>query len=209
MLGMFGRAAILLATMAIALVLPAVPGASADPYPPTVEAQVHVNVKPAYKENVKVKVSLRVSVNGDVTPTGEIKVKIGKVSASAGQSAAGAATEWSATTRYEGDPIKLTSTGFAKGSYVVDAEFTPDSQQLRRSSDSDSFVVDERGPRDNEPAGEESDDANDGALPDTGGPNRWWLLAGLVLVGGGAGVLVYARRRPTGGRPTTEAVPSL
>lgn len=210
MLGMFGRAAILLATMAIALVLPAVPGAAADPYPPTVEAQVHVNVKPAYKENVKVKVSLRVSVNGDVTPTGEIKVKIGKVSGSAGQSAGAlAATEWSATTRYEGDPIKLTSPGFTKGSYVVDAEFIPDSQQLRRSSDSDSFVVNERGPGDNEPAGGESSDANDGALPDTGGPNRWWLLAGLVLVGGGAGVLVYARRRATGARPTTEAVASL
>lgn len=208
MVGMFGRAAILLATMAVALVLPAVPGASADPYPPTVETQVHVNVKPVYKQHVKVKVSLRVGVNGDMKPTGEIRVKIGKASGAAGQAAPRvlAATEWSTTVRYEGDPIKVTSPGFSKGSYVVDAVFVPDSQDLRRSSDSDSFVVSERGARDDEPANDES---ADGALPDTGGPNWWWLLAGLALVGGGAGVVLFARRRAAEPAPAEVATSSV
>ncbi len=204
MLGMFGRAAVLLATMAIALVLPAVPGAAADPYQPTVEAQVHVNVNPVYKENVNVKVSLRVSVNGDLTPTGEIKVKVGKASGTAGQAAPRvlAATEWSTTVRYEGHPLKVTAPGFTEGSYVVDAVFVPDSQDLRRSSDSDSFVVNDRGPRDSALADDES---VEGALPDTGGPSWWWLLAGLVLVGGGAGVIVLARRRTADAAPAEVA----
>ncbi len=201
MIAIFGRAVVLLATMAISLVIPAVPGASADPYPPTVETQVHVSVKPVVKENVKVKVSLRVSVNGDVEPTGEIKVKVGQVAnAGAGQALARAVTEWSTTVRYEGDPIKVTSPGFAEGNYVVDARFNPDSQDLRRSSDSDTFVVNDSGPGGNP---SDVDESSDGTLPDTGGPNWWWLIAGLVLVGGGAGVVVLARRRSATHAPSS------
>jgi LPXTG-motif cell wall-anchored protein len=38
-------------------------------------------------------------------------------------------------------------------------------------------------------------DDGDGGLPNTGGPAFWALVAGLVLVAGGSGAVVVARRR--------------
>ncbi len=196
MLGMIGRALILLATMAVALVLPAAAGASADPnYPPTVQTQLHVSVKPHFKEHQKVPISLRVSVNANITPTGDIKVRVSKVASGSpgeGLPRALAAPVWSTTVHYDGHPMKVTAPGFVEGNYVVDGTFFPDDPQLQRSSDSDRFDVRDGGTVEGDDS--DRDDAS-GALPDTGGPNWWWLAAGLALIGGGAGVVLLARRR--------------
>jgi len=176
----------------------AIPGtANADPYAPQVPTRTTITVKVG-QAGEPVVLGLRVSANADEKPTGTLEVTLGAVGPAAGDAAP---ADWSTTVRHDGGTTLVEGPELVDGkTYVVTAAYTPDSATFLASDATERFTVGGDGGGDD---GDDGDNDNDGGLlPDTGGPTVLWLVLGLVLVAGGAGVVVYARRKESSAVPT-------
>lgn len=145
-------------------------------------------------------VILTVSARGadQSDPAGDIAVKVlgGSRDANAPANDPGAAKPiapktgalFSATVHFTDQPVRIDGPSLPKGTYTATAALTPDSSRYLPSQGSTAFKVGLGGTTPGQ-------DNGGTGLPDTGGPNLVWLLLGSGLVVGGAGGVLYARRR--------------
>ena len=112
------------------------------------------------------------------------------------------------TVAYNGSPITVVGPVITRpGHYVVDARFVAaDGGVFGNCQDTAAFDVREGGGPDGPdgpgggtdgpgPGPDGGTDNPGGLLPDTGGPDRGWLLLGLALVAGGLGLVMASRER--------------
>lgn len=126
-------------------------------------------------------------------PTGTVSIRITKSGTSI----------FTRTVPYRGTPVTIQGPVLTElGGYVVHARFrTADGTVFKSCHNNAAFDVrsDRDGPGPGPGPGPNPGPHHpDGLLPDTGGPNLWWLILGLVLVGSGGGLVYVAKRQPSG-----------
>ncbi|WP_183094590.1 LPXTG cell wall anchor domain-containing protein, partial [Nocardioides stalactiti] len=159
--------------------------AAPDPYSPSAETECSVEVPSVVEPGDRVVIRVSVASNTPTPPTGEIDVEILAVP--------GGKSLFSKTVAYSGGVKRIVGPALPDDEkYEVTTRFRPSDDSFLRCRVNALFAVDNatdnNGPDDN-------DNGPDGLLPDTGGPAMLWLLLGVGLVGGGAGAVVYSRRR--------------
>lgn len=162
----------------------AVPSATADPYAPVPKPHCFIRVIHAEPgERIVIEVGAR--LNSADQPSGTIRVRLvtGRQSDD---------KVWTTSVHTDGKPVRLTGPVVPEGTHRITIRFTPDNPVESRGCHGAQAVdvSDTDDDRD-----DDGDGDNGGLLPDTGGPATLWLLLGLVLVGAGAGIVVYSRRR--------------
>lgn len=187
----------LLCLLTLGTVGPAVgmPSAGADPYTALVNTQCEVTT-PVAKSGERFEVTVRVRANSTTDPQGRVTVRLQRTPGG---------EIWKKTVAFSGTPVHLVGPELeASGSYRATAVFhAAEGSIFRGCSGSAAFTVDQDGSTDDDP---DDGGSQGGILPDTGGPNLWWLVLGLALVGTGAGTVVIARRGGDRGREAlTEA----
>lgn len=188
-----------IATLVLLTAAPWVTAATAsaqapDPYSPAVDTRCSVSVPTSVRPGARVVARARVQANSPSDPTGAVTLTVRNHGS----------VVWSRTVDYPGHPIRVDGPVLGtEGSYRVTAAFrAEDPRMFRRCADAAEFAVDAVGGEqdpDRDPEQGPGGDSLGGILPDTGGPDLLWLLLGLALVGGGAGAVVYSRRRHQGG----------
>lgn len=154
-----------------------------DPYSPSIDTECSISVPAVVRPGKRVVIRVSVDANSPDTPTGKVTVTI--TERPSGDFV------WDRTVNYNGGTKKIVGPVLDRGqSYLATARFFPSDNTFERCRASAAFTVDDVD--DNNPP---DDDGPGGLLPDTGGPAMLWLLLGVGLVGGGAGTVVYARRR--------------
>jgi LPXTG-motif cell wall-anchored protein len=168
-------------------VLSATASASADPYGPIPKPHCFIRVLHAEAgERVIIQVGAR--LNSTDQPSGTIAVRLHTNPRSSDE-------VWTTKVHTDGKPVRITGPVVPEGTHRITTRFAPDEpSEVRPCQGSQYFDVDEDGDDDGDD-GDDGDGDNGGLLPDTGGPAMLWLLAGLVLVASGAGIVVYSRRR--------------
>ena len=120
-------------------------------------------------------------------PTGTVELSITKAGTSI----------FSKSVAYNGRPVTIVGPRVTQpGHYVVHAKFrTDDGTVFKSCQNTDAFDLRAgTDPDRNPPSG--GNENPGGLLPDTGGPNMYWLVLALVLVGSGASLVYVARRGP-------------
>jgi hypothetical protein len=144
--------------------------ASADDYTPALPTSCRVTV-PATVVGDRVVVRVRVSVAGNVQPTGTVTVAVDK--------------SFSKKVRYDGVPVEVLGPRLSRGEHKASATFVPDdAKKFSGCRDDVKFAV-----------GAEHGGGGTGGLPNTGGPHLGFLLAGVGLVATGGGLVERGRRR--------------
>lgn len=179
---------IALGVLSAALVAAPAGTAIAEPYPPQLPTQTHIEIVVA-EPGKPVLLDVSASANYPTPPEGDIKVQISAASGAArGARAVAAAPLFTTTVHFVDDEVRVTGPTLPRGRYRATAALTPDDADLFLPSDTAvAFRVGA--------GGGPGDSDDDGALPDTGGPNMMWLLLGTGLLAAGAGGVGYARRR--------------
>lgn len=179
--------------LAPALVAPA----NADDYAKGVRTSCHIAVPAVVRAKQSPRVTITVQPNAPdqaaaakaVRPSGTVELTILR----------GGTGIFTKTVKYSGRPVTVVGPVLREpGHYVVRATFrTADGTVFKSCHNNDAFNVkagsspDVVGPHPNP-----GNTNPGGLLPDTGGPDMFWLVLALVLVGSG-GALVYAsKRRP-------------
>ncbi|HJQ06462.1 MAG TPA: hypothetical protein VJ872_13500 [Nocardioides sp.] len=147
---------------------------------------VHIKVVVA-KKGEPLKVQFTVTASDGSTPAGELAYTITRA-AGAARSARVVARAASGSVSIAGSKT-VTGQVAQAGSYVITGHFSPSNtaKYLPSSNAKRTTVNGEKGQQNNNGGGS--------GLPNTGGPELGWLIAGLVLAGAGAGTVAYARRR--------------
>ncbi|NYJ02365.1 LPXTG-motif cell wall-anchored protein [Nocardioides thalensis] len=164
--------------------------ATADPYGPIPKPLCIIKIiKAEPGERVIVQIGAR--LNAKNQPAGTLTVHLRtNINASAGTTNA-ADVVWTKTVHTNGRMIRLVGPVVPEGTHKFTSTFVPDdATECRQCQAEQVFTV-----SDDDGGGDGDDDGDNGLLPDTGGPAVLWLLAGLVLVAAGAGIVVYSRRR--------------
>lgn len=161
--------------------------------PPCMPTQAQVTVD-SCTPGAAVKLTISARANGARVPKGDIAVRVvGNSGGGGGQAVTtrlkASTTLFQTTVHFTGDPITISGPALPKGTYQAVAGLTPD--------DSAYFFPSKRAVTFKAGFGcaAPGDPADNGSLPDTGGPAMMWLLLGSGLVLSGAGSVVYARRR--------------
>lgn len=177
-----------LGVLSAALVAAPAGTASADPYSPLLPTQTHIEVVVA-EPGKPVLLDVSASANYPTPPEGDIEVTLSAASGNArGARAVAAAPLFTTTVHFVDDEVRVTGPTLPRGRYLATAALTPDDETLFLPSDAAvAFRVGA--------GGAPGDGEDDGALPDTGGPNMMWLLLGTGLLAAGAGGVGYGRRR--------------
>lgn len=165
--------------------------AVADPYGPIPKPLCIIKVLKAEPgERVVIQVGAR--LNAAKQPAGTLTVTLRtNIHANADTTATTAAADvWTKTVHSDGGPVRLVGPVIPEGTHRVKSRFVPDNPIECRACQAQAVFTATDGD-----GGGDDDGDNDGLLPDTGGPAVLWLLAGLALVGSGAGIVVYSRRR--------------
>lgn len=182
---------------------------AADDYTAGVRTSCHIQVPAVVRAKAKPRITVTVRPNAPSPaagakaavrradqPTGTVGIRVTHRGTSI----------FSKTVPYDGRPVTVIGPRVTQpGRYVVHATFrTADGTVFKSCQNTKGFDVragqdpdDEGpGPDDEEPGPNGGDQNPDGLLPDTGGPNMYWLILGLVLVGSGASLVYAAQRRP-------------
>ena len=163
-----------------------------DPYTAGVRTSCNVSVPATIKRVTAPRILVNVRPNGPsqgASPKGNVRVTISKAGARV----------FTKTVAYNGSPVEVQGPELTQtGRYQVQAVFKTADHSVFKSCRG-SAALDVRagqGPDDEGPGPNGGTNDPDGLLPDTGGPNLWWLLLALALLGTGGGLLVAARKRP-------------
>jgi LPXTG-motif cell wall-anchored protein len=195
-------AAVLALVMASFVVAPGLlaPAQAADDYTAGVRTSCHIDVPAIVRVNHSPRVTITVRPNAPAgaastravrraaQPTGTVELSIIK----------GGTSIFSRTVDYNGRPVTIQGPVIRQpGHYVVRARFrTADGTEFKSCHNNDAFDVRAgQGPNDDGPGPNPGNQNPDGLLPDTGGPDLFWLLLGLALVGSGGGLVLAAKRR--------------
>lgn len=174
---------------------PAAHSAAPDPYNPSVSTECGVTVPTRVSSGARLTITLRVTANSPVDCIGDIRVQVRAADGDAALRSAVGAVLWSRVLRYEGDPVQLRGPALPDGRYVVTSQFNPDDASF---VECDGRAVLTVGGQTSDPDPEgpgDGDDGSGGFLPDTGGPDLFWLLVGVGMVGTGSVVVARSRRR--------------
>ncbi len=145
--------------------------ASADDYTPALPTSCRVSV-PATVVGDRAVVRVRVSVAGNVQPTGNVTVEVDK--------------SFSKKVRYDGVALEVLGPRLSRGEHKASATFVPDDvKKFSGCRDAVTFSV----------GAEQAGGGGTGGLPNTGGPHLGFLLAGVGLVATGGGLVERGRRR--------------
>ena len=194
-------AAVLAFVLSAFLVTPGLfaPANSADDYTAGVRTSCHISVPAVVRVEQSPRVTVRVRPNAPAPaagtpaaqradePTGKVTIRITR-----------AGTDiFSKTVPYNGEPVTIVGPEVTqRGRYVVHARFqTADGSSFKSCNGNAEFVVRSGTGPDNNPPPDGGENP-DGLLPDTGGPNLFWLVLGLALLGSGGGLVVAAKHRP-------------
>lgn len=184
------RKFVLMVSVAMAALL-TMSTAVADPYAPIPKPVCIIKVLKA-KPGERVVVVVGARLNAADQPSGTITITLrADVRAAARTTAAGPV--WSKTVHTDGKPVRITGPVVPEGTHRITTRFVPDNPTECRQCQGQQVFDASLGGDGGGDDGEGGD--NGGLLPDTGGPAMLWLLLGLVLVGSGAGIVVYSRRR--------------
>ncbi|GAB3855630.1 hypothetical protein GCM10028801_11550 [Nocardioides maradonensis] len=175
------------ALMVVALATLMVPFTSpAHAYGNKLPTAVHIKVVVA-KKGEPLKVKFTVTASDGSTPAGDLAYTITRASGATRSArvvlrAANGSVPINGSTTVSGQVAQA-------GSYVITGRFSPSNtaQYLPSSNATRAAVSGQKG--------EHHDNGGGGGLPNTGGPDLGWLIAGLVLAGAGVGTVAYARRR--------------
>ncbi|GAB4012731.1 LPXTG cell wall anchor domain-containing protein [Nocardioides ultimimeridianus] len=180
-------AALMVVAFATLMVPFASPSHAAPVYGNKIPTQVHITVVTA-KKGAPLKVRFRVTAADGTTPAGQLAYTITRASTTA-RTAKVASRATSGTVAINGS-VAVDGQVAQVGTYVVSGSFTPtNSAKYLPSSNATRAGVKAVG-------GQHHNNGGGGSgLPNTGGPDLGWLIAGLVLAGAGAGTVAYARRR--------------
>lgn len=182
-----------LAALSVAVVVTPATAAQADPYSPQLPTVTHIKVVTAVPGKPVV-LEVSASANYKTPPEGDIAVSLSAASGSARAArAVVAAPLFSTTVHFVDQPVRVTGPVVPRGRYVATAALTPDDGAFFLPSDArTAFRMGVGG----ETGGQ--DDSDNGGLPNTGGPDVWWLVLGAGLVGAGVAGVGYGRRRQVG-----------
>ncbi|KAA1421089.1 hypothetical protein F0U44_01840 [Nocardioides humilatus] len=163
--------------------------AAPDPYTGGITTECNVSVPGNLEAGEKIKIKVNVNANSPTPPTGKITLVV--LAGPGGGVARRELTEiWSKTVNYSGGTKTVVGPALqAAQHYKVGIRFRPGDDTFLRCAGGVLFGVEAAGDNNHNP------DGPGGLLPDTGGPALLWLILGMGLVGGGAGTVVYARRR--------------
>lgn len=179
-----------LALVALLALVPFAPEAGAQSYGPRLPTQTHVTVVKAVAGQPLV-VRISVTAADGTSPSGSIAYTVGSGSAAA-RSRVLLRAAAAGTAHVNGSAITVTGGTARAGSYLAGASFSPDNAaRYLPSSGSDRAVV---GAAANQ-GGSSGGGVAGGGLPNTGGPAFGWLIAGVALLGAGAGAVGLSRRR--------------
>lgn len=185
--------------MAPALVAPA--HAADDDYVAITRTSCHIDVPAVVRVDRAPRIRITVRPNGPApaaalgraaarradAPAGSVEVRVTR----------GGAGIFSRTVAYNGRPVTIQGPVITQpGHYVVHARFrAADGSAFRGCQATTAFDVGKRGtPEPPPPGGGETPDG--GVLPDTGGPDMFWLLLALAAIGTGGGLVIASQRKP-------------
>ncbi|TWG90942.1 LPXTG-motif cell wall-anchored protein [Nocardioides sp. J9] len=178
-----------LATVVVLLVPAGTAAAGTDDYPPTFPSSCNINA-PQVAVGQRVHLVIEVASNSNVPEVGTVALTVSTVDARAARAArvAPRAVVWTRSVRYEGTPLEVVGPELPRGRYRVTMAFTPDNAELVGCRNAAVLRVGGGG-------GDDTGGVTEpGALPNTGGPHLWLLLAGLGLVVAGGGLAGGSRR---------------
>jgi LPXTG-motif cell wall-anchored protein len=179
-------AALLVVAFATLMVPFTSPAHAAPVYGNKIPTQVHITVLRAEKGK-SLEVRFGVTASDGTTPAGSLRYTITRAATAARTSrvvsrAASGTVAINGTVGVKGQVAQV-------GTYLIAASFSPtNSAKYLPSSNATRAPVKALG-------GKHDNNNGGGGLPNTGGPDLGWLIAGLVLAGAGAGTVAYARRR--------------
>jgi hypothetical protein len=165
--------------------------AADDPYVASVSTHCDTDGLKVVKRGADLTTHVDVRANGNTQPKGTVTLDYTRH---------GGGFHETRTARYAGKPIDVKGPTLTKlGRYTITTQFTPkDGSKFRACSASlDLRVKAGVGPNDDHNGGGNPGEGpdNNGILPGTGGPDLLWLLLAVTLVLGGAGLVLYDRRR--------------
>lgn len=180
-------AALLLVALSMAFA-PLTSSAHAETYGPKLPTTVSISFV-AHTNGKPVVVKFSVKASDGSSPHGTLAYTIARAGAAGGQLVVARAAGGSVT--MTGAPATVTGQVAHAGTYVVNGSFTPSNaakylpgSNVARASIS---AV--------SPGGDNNGGGSTSGLPNTGGPDFSWLLAGFALLVAGAGAVAYAGRR--------------
>lgn len=186
---MIGRLAIALVAVAAFVVGPVSGAQAADPYTPRADVDCTISVPPVVAgQHIEIKVGAR--TNADQPATGTVTIEVRK--------GGHGRLLWTRTVKYNGSPTTIQGPVLIAGPYHVTTQFTPDNAASYRTCHGALNFKVGVGPinQHHGPHGPGNGlGPQNGALPDTGGPDLLWLLLGVGLIGAGATSVVVGRRR--------------
>jgi hypothetical protein len=166
--------------------------AADDPYVASVSTHCDTDGLKVVKRGADFTTHVEIRANGNTQPKGTVTLDYSRH---------GGGFHETRTARYAGKPIDVKGPTLTKlGRYTITTKFTPkEGSKFRACSTSlDMRVKAGVGPT-NDHNGDGDDPGlapdNNGILPGTGGPDLLWLLLAVTLVLGGAGLVLYDRRR--------------
>jgi hypothetical protein len=178
-------AALVVVALSMAVV-PLTSPANAVSYGPKLPTSVHIKVVQSANGKA-LKFRLSVSASDGTSPAGRIAYGISRA-AGAARGAQVAARATSGSVNVSGSAVTVTGQVAHAGSYVIVARFSPsNSAKYLPSSNSLRTGI--------KAAGGQGNDNGAGGLPNTGGPDLGWLVAGFALAGAGAAAVAFSRRR--------------
>lgn len=187
------RRLLVLALVALPSVLLPLQPATAAPYTPKIPTTTVIKIVVAADHTVSVVVKV-VANTGKGHPHGTVTVQIDAFSPTARGARAAAPSSWESTVDYDGGRVRIQAPELSQGTYVAHASFTPSGDVYRSSRTTSRFSTGAT-PAEQPGPGTQVEEPLGGLLPDTGGPALLWLLVGVGLVGSGAVLVGYSRRR--------------
>lgn len=180
-------AALVVVALSMAIV-PLTSPANAASYGPKLPTSLHIKVVQSAKGK-PLKFQLSVSASDGTSPAGDISFAISRAS-SAARGARVVTRATSSSVHVSGHPVTVTGQVAESGNYMIAGRFSP-TNAAKYLPSSSSLTTGVKGGGGNNSGG----GGGGGGLPNTGGPDLAWLIAGFALAGTGAGVVLYARRR--------------
>jgi LPXTG-motif cell wall-anchored protein len=174
--------------VALSMAIAPLTGAHAGTYSPKLPTTTTIKVIKAVNGKPLV-VQFSVKASDGTSPNGSLTYSISRAGAAGGQLVVARAASGSVT--MSGSPQTVTGQVAHVGTYVVNASFAPsNSAKYLPSSNVNRATVGSSNGGGGNPGGGSS-----GGLPNTGGPDFAWVLAGFALLIAGAGAVAYAGRR--------------
>jgi hypothetical protein len=162
-----------------------------DPYVASVSTHCDTDGLKVIKRGADLTTHVEIRANGNTQPKGTVTMTYRRV---------GGGLNATRTAHYAGKPIDVKGPRLTQlGHYKIGTKFTPaEGSRFRACSVTTGLHVRAGVSPNNEDDGGgnpgEGPD-NNGILPGTGGPDLLWLLLAVTLVLGGAGLVLYDRRR--------------